>query len=371
MPPRKRAAEARRQSSRSKAPERVAFAVPTPEAASELAELLLSEDRTDPVVVISTPQHLRVPYVDVPTVLRDLPDGVPVYILPTGAPSWSFSTKMPSMTQVYGGASRVYPTGTAWTVDPFLSPLRFAYSTEDGLSVANRIVQDARRFAGAPMDTSIGGSTPVWTSETASPEPEDEESDESVAALRAQVRDLTEELLEAHRELNRLRVARDRDEADRRRVRQDMRELRGASVTPEPEVRAFLDPEEQFRFEVYLEWVRRVPAASKADHPLQDYIVGPAFLDSLSEVDVDRSKVVSVVVEVATGLDKEIQGRDLHTLRSGSGGNAPTVTRADGATCWRVAVQRGTPSARRLHYWRIGGGVIELSRVAVHDDMRP
>jgi hypothetical protein len=36
----------------------------------------------------------------------------------------------------------------------------------------------------------------------------------------------------------------------------------------------------------------------------------------------------------------------------------------------RVALQQGTPSARRLHYWKIGDRV-ELSRVALHDDMRP
>jgi hypothetical protein len=36
----------------------------------------------------------------------------------------------------------------------------------------------------------------------------------------------------------------------------------------------------------------------------------------------------------------------------------------------RVALQLKTPSARRLHYWKVGEA-IELSRVVKHDDMTP
>jgi hypothetical protein len=35
-----------------------------------------------------------------------------------------------------------------------------------------------------------------------------------------------------------------------------------------------------------------------------------------------------------------------------------------------VALQRNTPQARRLHFWRGRGGEIELSRVGLHDDFR-
>jgi hypothetical protein len=85
---------------------------------------------------------------------------------------------------------------------------------------------------------------------------------------------------------------------------------------------------------------------------------------------VSRSKVVEVVVQVLTGLDAQLAGRDLHRLRDGEAGNAPYVEREPGVHCWRVALQRGTPSARRLHYWR-DGNIVELSRVVVHDDMTP
>ena len=136
---------------------------------------------------------------------------------------------------------------------------------------------------------------------------------------------------------------------------------------------AFLDPALQWRHEVYLAWVDRIPASDKARRPLpSDWSVGPQFLDSLEELEgITRAKVLDVVVEVLTGLAKEVPGRDLHRLRVAESGSAPFVTRDDGATCWRTALQRETPGARRLHYWELPGGKIELSRVVAHDDTAP
>ncbi|ALV48102.1 hypothetical protein ASR50_34665 [Streptomyces sp. 4F] len=98
-------------------------------------------------------------------------------------------------------------------------------------------------------------------------------------------------------------------------------------------------------------------------------MIGPSFLDSLKTIQgVDQSKVIDVVVEILTGL--RAPGRDPHRLRVDIGGNSRAVARADGAVCWRVALQQGTPAARRLHFWRSKQGV-ELSRVVLHDDMNP
>ena len=47
------------------------------------------------------------------------------------------------------------------------------------------------------------------------------------------------------------------------------------------------------------------------------------------------------------------------------------MTRPDGATCWRVALQVKAPQARRLHYWQLSNGLVELSSVRQHDDYRP
>lgn len=132
----------------------------------------------------------------------------------------------------------------------------------------------------------------------------------------------------------------------------------------------FADPIDQFRHEVYVEWVERVPAGQKEELPLAEYVVGLDFLPSLATVaGVSREKVVAVVVEVLTGTAKNKSGRDLHRLRMSGTGGVPYVSRPeDGAAAWRVALQQGTAQARRLHYWAIGDR-IELARVVLHDDM--
>ncbi len=77
-----------------------------------------------------------------------------------------------------------------------------------------------------------------------------------------------------------------------------------------------------------------------------------------------------MVVEVLTDQAKHIAGRDLHQLRAGEAGSPYVRRAADGATCWRVALQRESAAARRLHYWRTPDGY-EFSRVVLHDDFRP
>lgn len=64
-------------------------------------------------------------------------------------------------------------------------------------------------------------------------------------------------------------------------------------------------------------------------------------------------KTFRTVVDVLTGQAENLDEREFHQLREGLGGDDPPVVRArDGASCWRVAIERNTPSARRLHYWR-------------------
>jgi hypothetical protein len=156
----------------------------------------------------------------------------------------------------------------------------------------------------------------------------------------------------------------------RQRAVKEVKAVQGRAVTG-PSGPAFANPAEQFRHEVYTEWVQRIPAAEKAEKPLANYTLGPEFLDSLAKVEgVSRAKVVAVVVEVLTGQVQHLPGRDLHQLRE-SGAGSRYIKRPDGATCWRVALQQDTAAARRMHYWRLGKDEYELSRVLLHDDFRP
>lgn len=131
----------------------------------------------------------------------------------------------------------------------------------------------------------------------------------------------------------------------------------------------FLDPAQQFDFEVRTAWARRIPAAQKGDLALAQYTLGPNFLRTVDELEgIKRTKIVEVVVEVLTGLAGQIASRELHQLRESEGGGARHRVRNDGAGCWRVSLQVKTASARRLHFWRIPDGTVELAAVAVHDD---
>ena len=137
-------------------------------------------------------------------------------------------------------------------------------------------------------------------------------------------------------------------------------------------VALFLDPEAQFRFEVDVAYAHRIAPADKVIRPRRELRLGPDFLTSMSGVEgIDRGKVVDVTVEIITDLVADIDGRELHPLREGVGGaERPVVRAGDRARSMRVALQRNTPSARRLHYWKVGEA-IELSRVVKHDDMTP
>ncbi|MCA5891843.1 hypothetical protein LEP48_00570 [Isoptericola sp. NEAU-Y5] len=133
----------------------------------------------------------------------------------------------------------------------------------------------------------------------------------------------------------------------------------------------FTDPADQFRHEIYDAWVRTVVAGEKAALPLGRYTLGPRFLDSLGLDGVSRRKVVETVVHVVTGRDRDVGGLQLHQLRTSDGGGTPQRTRDDGAGCWRVSLQVNSPQARRLHYWKLPDGTVELSRVVLHDDVEP
>ncbi|SCF24398.1 hypothetical protein GA0074695_4708 [Micromonospora viridifaciens] len=194
---------------------------------------------------------------------------------------------------------------------------------------------------------------------------------DELAGLRARAAELEAGLAQATRSIEQLQTRYRGADLARQRLGKELRSMQGRvgqpAGTPEP---LFLDPEEQFRYEVSCEWAQRIPAAEKADKPLAAYTLAPGFLDSVEQLEgISRAKVIAVVVEVLTGQAQHLAGRDVHPLRSGDAGS-PYVRRPDGAICWRVALQRESAAARRLHYWRTHDGY-EFSRVALHDDYRP
>jgi hypothetical protein len=201
--------------------------------------------------------------------------------------------------------------------------------------------------------------------------------DAGLALLRAQ-RDSAEARLREELIL-RATLQRDNVELEDRR-KQSAKALRQARrAVPQSGAETLADrrakcasPEQWVRHEVYLAWVERVAPTERAEWPLREYAVGEDFAESLLALDAGRfSKALRATVDVVIARLHEMSQRGTHALRTGAGGEDPGVMRADGAKCMRVYIEQKSPSARRLHYWVRTDAVIELGRVALHDDMRP
>jgi hypothetical protein len=188
---------------------------------------------------------------------------------------------------------------------------------------------------------------------------------------------LRDESVSLSAELHRERAIRREQDTTLARLRQELRQARAAQPEPQTaETRTarsvWPDGQSWLRYEITSTWAARTIASEKRQYPLAEYSVGPRFLDSISALgDGYLEKVLRGVVDVLTGRAADIPARELHRLRAGEGGGDPYVVRDDGAVCWRVSLESNTASARRLHYWQLPGGRIELSRAVLHDDFEP
>lgn len=197
------------------------------------------------------------------------------------------------------------------------------------------------------------------------------------APLLSEIAGLRRRLCEKEREVETLTQKVASAKTATRTAREELRSMRdqldaARSNRPKVPPNLFADPVDQFRHEVYVAWAERTTANDKDKRPWREPALGPTFLTTLDEVEgVERSKVIEVVADIVSGHAEHLTGRALHQLRRGNGANDPVVTREDGSTCWRLYLQHKSPSARRLHFWRLPDNSIELSSVRLHDDNRP
>lgn len=198
-----------------------------------------------------------------------------------------------------------------------------------------------------------------------------------ISGLQREKESLRTQLLAGADERQTLRYLLDQAERRANRAEHDLKtarsRLRKASNTKAStqagEGPQFADAEQGFRYRVLTQWATRTLPSEQPDRPLPDFIIGPHFLDSLERLEgIKEEKVADVVFEIVTGLAPQIPGREVHRLRTGNGGEDPVRTRDDGAVAWRASLQVKTPSARRIHYWVLPNGEIELARVATHND---
>nr|WP_274637370.1 hypothetical protein [Microbacterium bovistercoris] len=204
--------------------------------------------------------------------------------------------------------------------------------------------------------------------------------DSTMERLRAEVRGVRAQLSQERAERGELERKLRELREQRRGSTQALREARKVAQR-DPAVREsredrrarWLSGDEWVRHEIYLAWVERVSASDREGWPLADYAVGDRFAASLEQLDDQQfAKALRACVDAITGRIREVASREAHPLRAGDGGDDPDVVRlADGAKCWRAYIEQNTPAARRLHYWVLPGGGIELGRIVVHDDTEP
>jgi predicted RNA-binding protein with RPS1 domain len=127
--------------------------------------------------------------------------------------------------------------------------------------------------------------------------------------------------------------------------------------------------EDRFVAEVRAAWERTSARADRERFPWTTPVIGPDLLESLGTVQgISRAKVVDACAHVASGRAADIPGLELHPLRESEAGGSPQQTRDDGAKAWRCSLQAGAPAARRLHYWQLPDGRVELAKIVYHDD---
>jgi len=199
----------------------------------------------------------------------------------------------------------------------------------------------------------------------------------ALAAARAEAEGLREQLNAAEEDrrllLERARADSSRAERAERAAevaREDLRRERGVADRLRDEVeRLAPDEEARLRSEIHAAWERSTTPADRDRYAWRDPILGPDFLDSLQRVHgVTRERVVEVCAEVVCGRAPERAGFEVHPLRASEGGGADQRVRNDGAKAYRASLRVGTAAARRLHYWELPGGDVELAKIVYHDD---
>lgn len=185
-----------------------------------------------------------------------------------------------------------------------------------------------------------------------------------------------EERNQAFTEINHLKGELKEARADLSEARKKLRNQVSSGHTSSPSSRKprFATAEEWFREEVRRTWLSLYTPQERARWAIidSDWNLGSRFTDSLTELrDSQLRRVTKLVVHLVTGRNAEQNIVESHPLRSADEVSAPPVTREDGAVCLRAYVEEGMPQSRRLHYWKLGDGSLELSRVVLHDDMQP
>jgi len=173
------------------------------------------------------------------------------------------------------------------------------------------------------------------------------------------------ELNQANEKLTKLR-------ADLSDAKKDLRAERANNVVDPWDSRNFFDGYgDWFSYELNRVWVETYSPEDRRQMPLkaETWTYGEHFFENFNPATFNATllrKILRTVLELVTGRGAA-DGTERHPLTDGHGG-AQKIRGADGARAMRMYVEEVAASARRLHYWELANGVVELAQISVHDD---
>jgi len=132
--------------------------------------------------------------------------------------------------------------------------------------------------------------------------------------------------------------------------------------------------EEWIREEIRAFWIDNYTPDDRATYPLdeQQWRILPSFILTFQALTDDgKDKAIKTATHIVTGRNAIEHITEDHPLREGDENSKPEVVRDDGAASRRAYIESHAAQARRLHYWKLRDGSIELSRVGLHDDFTP
>jgi len=314
-------------------------------AVADFFDLVMKEQLMFPAVVVTKPTHEPAPYIPLNELYESIGDIADIYFLDSTAVDVRDvvprNTGGPSLDEVnvYGGATRVFPAGQ-WDS----ARLFTARSADEGRRRVRTITGHVKALVGANR-----GSVSYTTS---TPEAGDVARRESDSIRCVQLEAENAELAAKVARLEAQLAAKPKPAP---------KPKTGPIPVQKPARRMFADADAEIRFRVMTLWAEQTTPAQKQESPLPKYSFGPGFAASLDDLSAHNpqllDKVARCALRVLLGQD-----RDGHKL------DPAGKTREDGAVAWRSYVEQNTASARRLHYWRLPGGQVELAKVVLHDD---
>ncbi|MDR1448815.1 MAG: hypothetical protein LBI84_01185, partial [Propionibacteriaceae bacterium] len=126
------------------------YPVGTRSEALWLGGYLTTAARGRTAVVVTRASGRAEAYVNAPELAESLDGVADVFEVTNAATAWSLTEMLPEDGQVYGGMTRVYPPGMAWTADPDSAPLRLAFSFAERKAATQDVVSQTLRVS-APL----------------------------------------------------------------------------------------------------------------------------------------------------------------------------------------------------------------------------